>query len=98
MLSETPTIHTDNQLSPDIKIRVDSSQIQQVLLNLLKNSLDAMRGIPTENQHIDITLTRVGAHLVLRVRDYGTGLTAVEQERLFEPFSTDTAPGLGLGL
>src|SRR3546814_11257241 len=57
-----------------------------------------MRGIPTEKQHIDITLTRLGAHIVLRVRDYGTGLTEVEQARLFEPFYTDKATGLGLGL
>lgn len=98
MLAETPEIHIHDRLAPDVAVRVDTPQIQQVLLNLLKNGLDAMRAMPPEDQHIDITLAQQDNDINLEIRDYGHGLSDVEQARLFEPFYTDKTDGLGLGL
>lgn len=98
MLSEAPQIHVIDQLADDARIRVDGPQVQQVLLNLLKNSLDAMHATPVDQRRIDITLTHSGPDINFQVRDYGTGLPDHERARLFEPFYTDKRDGLGLGL
>ncbi|PLC48709.1 sensor histidine kinase [Pollutimonas subterranea] len=98
MLSETPQINIDDQLSQDIKVKIDKSQIQQVLLNLMKNSMDAMRGIEPDKRHIDITLAQQGTDIFIHVRDYGSGLSNAQQAQLFEPFYTEKPDGLGLGL
>lgn len=98
MLSEAPQINIDNQLSAEVGIRVDGPQIQQVILNLLKNSMDAMSGLPVDQRRIDITLTQQGPDMFIHVRDYGPGLPDNKLVRLFEPFYTDKPDGLGLGL
>lgn len=98
MLSETPQIHINDQLSPDTRIRIDKSQIEQVLLNLMKNSMDAMREVEPDKRHIDITLAQQATDIVIHVRDYGPGLSTAQQAQLFEPFYTDKPDGLGLGL
>lgn len=98
MLSETPQIRVEDHLPSDVEIRVDGPQILQVLLNLLKNSMDAMHAIPVDQRRIDITLEHRGTDVIMRVRDYGAGLTDQKRARLFEPFYTDKPEGLGLGL
>lgn len=98
MLPDVPEIRVHDTLPADSHIHVDSLQIQQVLLNLMKNSMDAMYGLPLDDQFIDITLNPDGGDIVLHVRDYGGGLTTAELARLFEPFYTDKNDGLGLGL
>lgn len=98
MLSETPQVHLDDQLPQDVTVRIDQSQIQQVLLNLMKNSMDAMREIEPDKQRINITLAQQGTNVLMLIRDYGSGLSDVQQARLFEPFYTDKPDGLGLGL
>lgn len=98
MLPETPHINVNNTLPDEVRIRVDSPQIQQVILNLLKNSLDAMQHMPASEQHVDLLLEYQDHDMILKVRDHGPGLTADELSRLFEPFYTDKADGLGLGL
>lgn len=98
MLSEAPQIRVENSLSPGATIRIDSLQIQQVLLNLLKNGMDAMSHVPVDQRRIDITLKHQGTDIVLLVRDHGSGLTEQELTQLFEPFYTDKPDGLGLGL
>lgn len=98
MLSQAPQITVDDHVPSDVQIRIDSLQIQQVILNLLKNSMDAMHAIPIDRQRIDITLSLQGTDIIFQVRDYGSGLTKQELSRLFEPFYTDKPEGLGLGL
>jgi two-component system, LuxR family, sensor kinase FixL len=71
-------------------------EIQQVLINLLLNSLDALGG--SEMGRIDIAIRREGAHGVVTVRDNGPGIPPDMADRLFEPFSSTKPDGLGLGL
>lgn len=77
----------------------DPVQLQQVLINLIINAIDAMAATPAEQRLVTI-LTRAtgsgGAQVV--VRDRGTGVDSIEQSRVFEPFFTTKKQGLGLGL
>lgn len=82
----------------DAQVLADPLQIQQVLLNLLKNACDAQQAAGREQIPIAVSLQRDGARLALAVRDHGDGLDAEAQARLFEPFFTTKPDGLGLGL
>ena len=98
MLAHSPPVAVDDALPPGLHIEVDRLQIQQVLLNLLKNAWDASRGLPAERQRIDIRLETAAGSLHIRVRDYGSGLDETARAQLFESFFTTKADGLGLGL
>jgi len=77
----------------------DPVQLQQVLLNLIMNAMDAMSSTPIAQRLVTITthLSQAGAIEVL-VGDRGCGIRATERGRLFEPFYTSKNHGLGLGL
>jgi len=90
-------------------IRVDPTQIEQVLMNLCLNARDAMPEggrllIETEPVQIDEAYCRSypyakpGGYVVLSVSDTGTGMDAATRERIFEPFFTTKEPGKGSGL
>ena len=91
------------------KVLADSSQLEQVVMNLALNARDAMpRGgsltIEAGNVRLDETYcrSRVGAtpgpHVMIAVTDTGTGMTPEVLSRLFEPFFTTKPPGKGTGL
>ncbi|QDQ86814.1 PhnD/SsuA/transferrin family substrate-binding protein [Alcaligenaceae bacterium SJ-26] len=98
MLSQAPHIEIDDRLAPGLRIMVDPLQIQQVVLNFLKNALDALRAASPDAQRIDIVLEACGEWVCLRVRDRGVGMSDAQLARLFEPFYTTKEDGLGLGL
>ena len=79
-------------------VDVDPLQIQQVLLNLLKNGLDAMAPLAASERRLHISLVRDEQTLRVSVRDFGPGLSPEAREHLFEPFFTTKPDGLGLGL
>jgi signal transduction histidine kinase len=72
--------------------------LQQVLINLLRNALDALRLDRPDDPLIDIELRLDGARAELRVGDNGPGITPQTEARLFLPFSSTKPNGMGLGL
>lgn len=98
MLAHPPEIHIDNRLSASFRVLADGPQIQQVLLNLLKNALDAGRNLRPERQGIRVIVEAVDNWVHLHVIDRGCGLEAPQLTHLFEPFFTTKPDGLGLGL
>ena len=80
-------------------VRVDAVQIQQVLLNLLSNAIEAMNGVARNDRTLTIGTERAGkSSLRLRVRDTGSGLDEMARQRVFESFYTTKTHGVGMGL
>ncbi|MHB1142344.1 MAG: sensor histidine kinase [Sulfuricaulis sp.] len=98
MLASAPAVVLDNRLPKGVEVEVDGLQVQQVLLNLLKNAVDAVQGLPAERRRIDLTLERNDVWCRVSVRDRGPGLPEALRARLFESFFTTKPDGLGLGL
>lgn len=89
-------VDADDQLPP---VLADPLQIQQVLDNLLRNSLEALRNTPAENREVVITVRPTqDAEMMVSVRDTGPGLSDKMHEQLFYPFVTSKDDGVGLGL
>lgn len=80
-------------------IEADPIQIQQVLINLVANAFHAMGNTPVARRRVEIT-TRldVPGSIGVTVRDYGTGIAAEMQGRIFDQFYTTRQDGLGMGL
>jgi len=78
---------------------VDPIQIQQVLVNLLQNAIDAVKDQPPQRRNITIVADTAGAgQLEVAVVDQGTGVAEADVERIFAPFVTSKPYGLGMGL
>lgn len=98
MLARAPEIRVDNQVRGNCAVSADGPQIQQVLLNLIKNAVDAGRDLPSERQGIRIVVESAENRALVHVIDHGGGLDATRLPHLFEPFFTTKPEGLGLGL
>ena len=80
-------------------VRVDRIQLQQVVLNLILNAVDAMSEPGTSPRELSIASRKEEANQVLvEVRDSGRGFQAETIERIFEPFFTTKPDGMGMGL
>ena len=86
-------------ITPDaLPILADHIQLQQVILNLVVNGIDAMKDMPTENRIISIQTSRVEEFAELSVSDRGPGIPEDKLKEIFEPFFTSKAEGMGMGL
>jgi len=85
---------------PDLPLAfVDNIQIEQVILNLFRNAIDSMAAAGVEHKRIVVEARRQGAADVrISITDNGPGIAAEMQERIFEPFVTTKARGMGIGL
>jgi signal transduction histidine kinase len=86
-------------ITPDaLPILGDRIQLQQVILNLVVNGIDAMEDTPGENRVISIRTSRVENFAQLSVSDRGSGIPEEKLKEVFEPFFTSKAEGMGMGL
>jgi signal transduction histidine kinase len=90
----------ETSLAEDLPlIEGDPVQIQQVLVNLVGNALQAMRQTPPSRRKVEIrTATNGNGAVHVSVRDHGTGFSAEVRGQLFERFFTTKEKGLGMGL
>lgn len=80
----------------DVHALCDSNRLEQVLVNLFTNALDAMQG--SEVRQLTVTVERTDERVMIGVADSGPGVPAEIRARLFEPFFTTKPQGQGLGL
>ncbi len=83
---------------PGIRIHTDKTMIEQVLLNLVRNGLEAMRQTPQEKRLLEVTIGRTSTWLEISVTDNGCGVSPDIKGRLFQPFVTNKPQGTGVGL
>lgn len=86
----------DNQLSQVLRVQGHQGQIQQVLMNLTQNAMDAMS--ETAQPRLEISAETQAQQAVLRMRDVGPGIPEADLLQIFEPFFTTKPIGQGTGL
>jgi len=97
LIRETAVVTDFDSLLPDVEAA--PVQIQQVLLNLIMNALDAVEALPPAERRIIIsTRSLKGKSAEVSVRDFGTGLPADRAEKVFDHFFSTKAEGMGMGL
>jgi two-component system sensor kinase FixL len=79
-------------------VSADRVQLQQVILNLALNAIDAMHDQPVSQRQLTITTSAAGRSVQVAVRDRGTGIRLDHMDRLFDPFFSTKPTGLGVGL
>lgn len=81
-------------------IYIDDVQIEQVLLNLIRNSIDALKNLPEKTlRHLCIqTHLDLAGYIEVRVKDNGPGISQAEQEKILTPFYSTKSSGMGMGL
>jgi signal transduction histidine kinase len=81
------------------EVQADPTQLQQVVLNLVKNAIDAMSSVRPEARLLRLATRLEGdSNLLLSVRDSGIGISPKDKERIFDAFFTTKPAGMGLGL
>jgi two-component system sensor kinase FixL len=89
---------TQRHLAPDLPaVSVDRVQIQQVLVNLLRNAIEAMAEAPV-HQIVATTSAEEPGYVTVAIADSGSGMSDAVARRLFEPFVTTKERGMGFGL
>ncbi|GLS89912.1 ATPase [Psychromonas marina] len=79
-----------------IEVKAEPIQLEQIIVNLLSNAMQAMQ--KSEHKQVEITLTIEANIAIIKVLDRGTGINKTDLPHLFEPFFTTKETGLGLGL
>lgn len=88
-----------NQLVTDLYVSIDIKQIKQVILNILKNGLEAVQMVDEAHKSkVIVQLNRNGGFAEVTIQDNGKGMDKVTMNQLFEPFYTTKSTGTGLGL
>ncbi len=83
----------------DTQVKVDQAEIQQVIINLLQNSLHWLRQVPKSHRHISVAVNRKDSDEVEIVfSDSGPGVDPQFRDRIFDPYFSTKPDGVGLGL
>ena len=92
-------VHLDLHLmASPTKINADRIQIEQVLVNLVRNGIQAMSGVPVPNRRLDIKSFIDGERTCVQVHDNGPGLDETTALQIFESFYSTKDSGMGMGL
>src|SRR5581483_10792102 len=78
-----------------LPIKGDQVQLQQVVLNMIVNAMDAMSGLPVTERRVKVSTARDGAVACLSVSDVGPGIPVDQLKAVFEPFVTTKPHGMG---
>jgi C4-dicarboxylate-specific signal transduction histidine kinase len=89
------TVSTEPGLAP---ILGDAVLLQQVILNLTRNGIDAMAAAEPSRRVLEIEASRLGPRVRIAVRDHGAGIDESLGEQVFSPFFTTKSEGMGMGL
>ena len=84
--------------SSDLRVKGDPVQLQQVVLNLIINAMDAISGARAKQREVSVTTRLSGAAAEIRVSDSGPGIAADDLKNVFNPFFTTKPQGMGMGL
>ena len=76
----------------------DPVLLQEIVLNLLRNAMDAVGHMPVERRRIAVTIARSDTDASVAVRDSGPGVPPAVMATLFQPFTTTKPNGMGIGL
>jgi signal transduction histidine kinase len=79
-------------------VHADLIQMQQVLINLIVNSLEAMKEIPPSRRRIEISTQASEQSVQVAVRDFGIGLPSENPDKIFTHFYSSKPDGMGMGL
>jgi signal transduction histidine kinase len=80
-------------------VHADATQLQQVILNLIRNAIDAMSLVPPEARRLRLaTEMRERSTVVVSIQDTGAGIPTEDRDRVFDAFFTTKPAGMGLGL
>lgn len=92
------SIHIELNVDKNLKIQVNSTEFQQVLLNLFNNSIHALSNSDNSPKTISLGAKKVGSIIQITIADNGYGITKEFQPNIFELLSTTKQTGMGLGL
>ncbi len=95
---ESVVISFDESETVSPLVKGDRTLLQQVLVNLLRNAIDAMNATPRKSRFLDISILTDDYHVEITLSDTGSGLTDETQEKLFVPFASSKSTGMGVGL
>ena len=84
-------------LPPDLKVKIDQELIEQVLINLIKNAIQALKEEPDKNIVLSAFI-KDNKHVIVSVKDNGPGIDEEAQSKIFIPFYTTKKSGSGIGL
>jgi len=90
------SVRVEKDIAPDVWVMGHAVQLEQVILNLLRNALDALAGVP--EPLIRIVVTAAADTVSIAVADNGHGIAEGDIDRVFDPFFTTKPVGKGLGL
>ncbi len=89
---------TITETDTTIYILADPEMIEQVLINLVKNAMDAVENCSADKKKIEISTSQHDEHIFIKVRDFGEGIKEDELDNIFIPFFTTKPDGSGIGL